>query len=141
MNSQTRRFRLAGPAGVIEALRDEPMDSPYRGTAVIAHPHPLFGGTMENKVVQTLARAFVLAGWTALRFNFRGVGATEGQHDEGRGELEDMLAVVAAEAPAGPLALAGFSFGGSVAGLGGGAVWASRTHRKIHLLAQGVFGP
>jgi alpha/beta superfamily hydrolase len=138
MNSQTRRFRLAGPAGVIEALRDEPMDSPYRGTAVIAHPHPLFGGTMENKVVQTLARAFVLAGWTALRFNFRGVGATEGQHDEGRGELEDMLAVVAAEAPAGPLALAGFSFGASVAGLAVDALWPARTIEKIVLVGTGV---
>jgi uncharacterized protein len=138
MNSQTRRFRLAGPAGVIEVLRDEPMDSPYRGTAVIAHPHPLYGGTMENKVVQTLARAFVLAGWTALRFNFRGVGATEGQHDEGRGELEDMLAVVAAEAPAGPLALAGFSFGASVAGLAVDALWSARTIEKIVLVGTGV---
>ncbi|NPC58847.1 alpha/beta hydrolase [Caenimonas soli] len=138
MNSQTRRFRLAGPAGVIEALRDEPMDAASKGTAVIAHPHPLFGGTMENKVVQTLARAFVLAGWTALRFNFRGVGATEGQHDEGRGELDDMLAVVAAEAPPGPLALAGFSFGGSVAGLAVDKLWPVRAIDKIVLVGTGV---
>lgn len=138
MNSQTRRFRLAGPAGVIEALRDEPMDAPSKGTAVIAHPHPLFGGTMENKVVQTLARAFVLAGWTALRFNFRGVGATEGQHDEGRGELDDMLAVVASEAPAGPLGLAGFSFGGSVAGLAVDRLWPVRAIDKIVLVGTGV---
>lgn len=138
MNSQTRRLQLAGPAGVIEALRDEPMDSPSRGTAVIAHPHPLFGGTMENKVVQTLARAFVQAGWTALRFNFRGVGATQGQHDEGRGELQDMLAIAAAEVPAGPLALAGFSFGGSVAGLAVHALWSARPIEKIVLVGTGV---
>lgn len=139
MNSQTRRFQLAGPVGAIEALRDQPMtDAPTRGTAVIAHPHPLYGGTMENKVVQTLARAFVQSGWTALRFNFRGVGATEGQHDEGRGELADMLAVVAAEAPAGPLALAGFSFGGSVAGLAVDALWTARAIEKIVLVGTGV---
>src|SRR5512133_3263712 len=124
MNLQTRRFQLAGPAGVIEALRDEPgPGAARRGTAVIAHPHPLFGGTMENKVVQTLARAFVQAGGVARRFNFRGVGATEGTHDEGRGELQDMLAVVASEAPAGPLALAGFSFGSFVASGAIAALW------------------
>jgi alpha/beta superfamily hydrolase len=82
--------------------------------AVIAHPHPLFGGTMDNKVVQTLARAFNQCGWTAVRFNFRGVGASAGSHDEGRGELQDMLAVVRHAAPAGRLALAGFSFGAFV---------------------------
>jgi alpha/beta superfamily hydrolase len=77
MNSQTRRIVVAGPAGAIEALRDEPAAGVApRGTAVIAHPHPLFGGTMDNKVVQTLARAWVQAGWSAVRFNFRGVGAT-----------------------------------------------------------------
>ena len=88
-----------------------------RGVAVIAHPHPLFGGTMDNKVVQTLARAFVQCGWRALRFNFRGVGATEGVYDEGRGELQDLLAVVAhglEGAAAQPVALAGFSFGAFV---------------------------
>ncbi len=84
-----------------------------RGTAVIAHPHPLFGGTMENKVVQTLARAFVQSGWQAVRFNFRGVGASQGTYDEGRGELQDLLAVVAQRA-SGDLALAGFSFGAFV---------------------------
>ena len=84
------------------------------GIAVIAHPHPLFGGTMDNKVVQTLARAFVLCGWSAVRFNFRGVGASQGAYDEGRGELEDMMAVVQATAPQGSLALAGFSFGAFV---------------------------
>ena len=88
-----------------------------RGVAVIAHPHPLFGGTMDNKVVQTLARAFVQCGWRALRFNFRGVGATEGVYDEGRGELQDLLAIVAHGLEgnaAQPVALAGFSFGAFV---------------------------
>ena len=77
MNSQTERLSLAGPAGAIEAARDgAAVGVAPRGVAVIAHPHPLFGGTMDNKVVQTLARAFVQCGWQAVRFNFRGVGAT-----------------------------------------------------------------
>jgi alpha/beta superfamily hydrolase len=135
MNSKTRRFQLAGAAGAIEVLRDEPAAAELRhGTAVIAHPHPLFGGTMDNKVVQTLARAFVQAGWIALRFNFRGVGASQGQHDEGRGELDDMLAVIAAQAPEGPLALAGFSFGSYVASLAAQALWSSRSIEKIVLV-------
>lgn len=115
MNAQTERLQLQGPAGRIEVLRDAPAEGVTpRGTAVVAHPHPLFGGTMDNKVVQTLARAFVQCGWQTLRFNFRGVGATEGVHDEGRGETEDFLAVVREFAPEGPLALAGFSFGAFV---------------------------
>ena len=135
MNSQTRRFKLAGPAGAIEVLRDEPLsDVARRGAAVIAHPHPLFGGTMDNKVVQTIARAFVQAGWVALRFNFRGVGASEGQHDEGRGELADMMALIAAQAPDGPLALAGFSFGSFVASRAVQAFWPSRPIEKIVLV-------
>jgi uncharacterized protein len=135
MNSLTRRFQLAGPAGMVEALRDEPMaGAPRLGTAVIAHPHPLFGGTMDNKVVQTLARAFVQAGWVALRFNFRGVGASEGVHDEGRGELADMQAVVAAQAPEGPLAIAGFSFGSFVAAGAVAQLWPLRAIEKIVLV-------
>lgn len=115
MNAQTERLQVQGPAGNIEVLRDAaPADVPGQGVAVIAHPHPLFGGTMDNKVVQTLARAFVQCGWTTLRFNFRGVGATQGVHDEGRGETDDFLAVVQALAPEGPLALSGFSFGSFV---------------------------
>jgi uncharacterized protein len=135
MNSLTRRFLLPGPAGAVEALRDEPMAGVTpRGTAVIAHPHPLFAGTMDNKVVQTLARAFVQAGWVALRFNFRGVGASDGVHDGGRGELEDMLAIVTAQAPEGPLALAGFSFGSFVAAGAVERLWPSRPIEKIVLV-------
>ncbi len=135
MNLQTRRFQTTGPAGVIEVLRDEPgAGVARRGTAVIAHPHPLFGGTMENKVVQTLARGFVQTGWVALRFNFRGVGASQGRHDEGKGELEDMLALIAAEAAAGPLALAGFSFGSFVACGAVMRLWGSRPIEKIVLV-------
>jgi alpha/beta superfamily hydrolase len=125
MNPQTRRLTLDGAAGAIEALLDEP-EGPARGTAVIAHPHPLFGGTMDNKVVQTLARAFVQSGWRALRFNFRGVGASAGTHDEGRGETDDFLAVVAQQAAEGPLALAGFSFGSFVASRALAALGAAR---------------
>jgi alpha/beta superfamily hydrolase len=135
MNSRTRRFTFAGPAGAIEAMRDEPLsDVPLRGTAVIAHPHPLFAGTMENKVVQTLARSFVQAGWAALRFNFRGVGASEGVHDDGVGETEDMLAFIADQAKEGPLAIAGFSFGSYVAVRALQALWPTRQPEKIVLV-------
>ncbi|MEK7346883.1 MAG: alpha/beta fold hydrolase, partial [Pseudomonadota bacterium] len=114
MNAATQSLTLQGQAGVIEALRDIPSGGAIQGTAFIAHPHPLFGGTMQNKVVQTMARAFVQCGWQAVRFNFRGVGASAGTHDEGRGETADMLAVIQQVAPEGPLALAGFSFGAFV---------------------------
>lgn len=114
MNATTRMLSLQGQAGHIEALLDEPTEGAAQGTAVIAHPHPLFGGTMQNKVVQTLARAFVQSGWRAVRFNFRGVGASEGTYDEGRGEAIDMQQLIMQAAPEGPLALAGFSFGAFV---------------------------
>ena len=114
MNHATQTLSLPGEAGTLEALIDLPADGVVQGTAVIAHPHPLFGGTMHNKVVQTLARAFVQSGWRAVRFNFRGVGASEGTYDEGRGEVRDMLRVIDQLAPEGPLALAGFSFGAFV---------------------------
>lgn len=116
MNAATQSLALQGAAGVIEALRDQPtnMHQPVQGTVVIAHPHPLFGGSMHNKVVQTLARAFVQAGWQAVRFNFRGVEGSAGSYDEGRGEAADMLAVIEQVAPQGALALAGFSFGAFV---------------------------
>ena len=119
MNAQTQSLTLTGSAGPIEAVLDLPeadlFEAPH-GTAVIAHPHPQFGGTMTNTVVQTIARACVQCGWRAVRFNFRGVGASGGHYDEGRGEVDDMLAVVAQTAPADqPLLLAGFSFGGFIA--------------------------
>lgn len=133
MNSQTEKISLQGAAGVIEVQRDLPAGAP-RGIAVIAHPHPLFGGTMDNKVVQTLARAFVASGWTAVRFNFRGVGASEGVHDEGRGELEDMLDVVGQLAPEGALAIAGFSFGAFVASRAAEKLWAVRDIKQLVLV-------
>ncbi|MCU0943546.1 MAG: alpha/beta hydrolase [Hydrogenophaga sp.] len=125
MNAQTDTRLIPGPAGALEVAIDRP-EGPSLGTAVVAHPHPLHGGAMTNKVVQTLARAAVLAGLTAVRFNFRGVGGSEGAYDEGRGELDDLLAVVQAEAPDGPLVLAGFSFGAFVT-----------THAIERLLAGG----
>lgn len=139
MNSQTEKLRLQGAAGVIEAQRDRPADGAVsRGVAVIAHPHPLFGGTMDNKVVQTLARAFVASGWTAVRFNFRGVGASEGVHDEGRGEAEDYAAVLAQVAPHGPVAVAGFSFGGFVVVNALQALWPAREVQPVVLVGTSV---
>jgi len=106
---------VAGPAGRIECAIDAP-EGALRGVAVVCHPHPQAGGTMDNKVVQTLARAFVQLGWRSVRFNFRGIGASQGTWDEGRGEVDDALAVIAAFRAAGqPLLLAGFSFGAFVA--------------------------
>ena len=117
MKPETRRETIAGPAGAIDCAIDEPASAP-RGVVVLCHPHPQFGGTMDNKVVQTLARAFLQLGYRAVRFNFRGVGGSAGAWDEGRGEIDDALAVIAAQraaAPGLPLALGGFSFGGYVA--------------------------
>jgi alpha/beta superfamily hydrolase len=112
VRASTRKEFVAGPAGRIECAVDGP-EGPAKGVALIAHPHPLYGGTLDNKVVQTLARAFVELGYEAWRPNFRGVGETEGTHDEGRGELEDLAAIVAHLKPE-RLALAGFSFGAGV---------------------------
>jgi len=112
VRASTRREFITGPVGRIECAVDAPQGAAI-GVALIAHPHPLFGGTLDNKVVQTLARAFVELGYEAWRANFRGVGETEGTHDEGRGELEDLAAVVEHLKPA-RLALAGFSFGAGV---------------------------
>lgn len=137
MNAQTERLSLLGAAGVIEAVRDAaaaPAGTAARGVAVIAHPHPLFGGTLDNKVVQTLARALVQCGWTAVRFNFRGVGASAGTHDQGRGELEDFLAVVEQVAPTGALALAGFSFGAFVTSHALAALWPQRHVEQVVLV-------
>jgi uncharacterized protein len=113
VNAQTESRLIDGPVGAIELAIDRP-DGTARATALIAHPHPLHGGALTNKVVQTLARAAVLAGMVAVRFNFRGVGRSGGHYDEGRGEVDDLMAVVQAEAPSGSLVMAGFSFGSFV---------------------------
>jgi len=112
MRASTRREFISGPAGRIECAVDKP-EGTARGVALIAHPHPLFGGTLDNKVVQTLARALVELGYETWRPNFRGVGETEGVHDEGRGELEDLEAVLK-KIQTEKFVLAGFSFGASV---------------------------
>ena len=115
MNIHSHKFTLDGHAGKMQCLLDLP-DSEPRGIALVAHPHPLYGGTMENKVAQTLARTFVNLGYATARFNFRGVGESQGAWDEGRGEVDDALAVIAQHREAGlPLLLAGFSFGAYVA--------------------------
>jgi alpha/beta superfamily hydrolase len=112
MRASTRRELIAGPAGRIECAVDDP-EGTLRGVALVAHPHPLFGGSLDNKVVQTLARSFVEMGYQAWRPNFRGVGQTEGVHDEGRGELED-LSVVLNRIKTEKFILAGFSFGAAL---------------------------
>ena len=115
--STLSRFDVRGAAGTIEVKLNDP-GSHRRGIALVAHPHPLFGGTSENKVVTTLARVFFDAGHVVARPNFRGVGESEGTHDEGNGETEDLALVMhALRARFGPqpAVLAGFSFGGFVA--------------------------
>lgn len=112
LQSNSQPLQLHGKAGLIEALLDEPpADTPVKGTAVVCHPHSLYGGSMYHKVVQTMAKAFAQSGWRAVRFNCRGVGKSAGVYDEGRGEADDLLQVIAQTAPDGRLCLAGFSFG------------------------------
>ncbi len=116
MSGAGERVFIDGAAGRIETFIERPAGA-TRGAALVAHPHPLYGGTLDNKVVQTLARTFLELGYVALRPNFRGVGASEGVHDEGRGETEDLFRVAAhAKENFGdlPLVLAGFSFGAAV---------------------------
>jgi hypothetical protein len=121
MNAGTRHVQVPGAAGAIDIAVDRPAGS-SEGIALIAHPHPLYGGTRDNKVVQTLARAFVALGYQSWRPDFRGVGESAGLHDEGRGETDDLVdvaraarAAAAAEGATGlPLVLAGFSFGAFV---------------------------
>lgn len=126
MNAHTQVLTLAGPVGAIDVSVDLPPSasgqSP-RGLALVGHPHPLFGGTKDNKVAQTLARAMVQLGYATVRPNFRGVGGTAGEHDQGIGEQDDLLAVIdwmraqtawSSQVATLPLALAGFSFGSFV---------------------------
>ena len=116
MNTFTKRGEIAGPAGALSVAVDSTPDLPERGLAVLCHPNPQQGGTMDNKVVTTLARALVQRGWRVVRFDYRGVRQSAGAWDEGRGEVDDALAVIAAHRRAGePLVLGGFSFGGFIA--------------------------
>jgi alpha/beta superfamily hydrolase len=107
------RFCIDGPSGNLELVVAEPLENPV-GLAIVAHPHPLYGGTLDNKVVQTLAKSFLSLGYVAVRFNFRGVGKSDGVYDEGNGELDDFYAVhkyVVERYAIQKLILAGFSFG------------------------------
>ena len=136
---RAERLTLPGPAGGLEALIETPAGAAAAppAFAVVCHPHPLFGGTLDNKVVYTVARAFEQLGAPAIRFNFRGVGASAGAHDEGRGETEDALAVIAwgrARWPGAQLWLGGFSFGGEVAFLAA----ATALPARLVLVAPGV---
>jgi uncharacterized protein len=112
---QSTNFFLEGPAGKLEAVLWTPQgDTPPKNTALICHPHPLFGGTLHNKVVYQAAKALDGLGMPVLRFNFRGAGLSEGKHDRGRGELDDVRTAVSflvTEFPGTALLLAGFSFG------------------------------
>lgn len=118
MNANTQTELINTPTGVIEVAVDFPKNTEItqqsKGTAFISHPHPLHGGTMDNKVVQTMARSFAYAGWKVIRFNFRGVGKSHGEFDNGVGETDDLLSVITHFAPEGPICLGGFSFGASV---------------------------
>lgn len=116
MNPSTQRLQIPGPAGAIEIAIDHPSSEP-KGLAVVAHPHPLFGGTLDNKVAQTIARAFIAEGLICLRPNFRGTGKSEGAHDHGQGEVDDLWAAwkwLIDQHPevAGRRWMGGFSFGG-----------------------------
>jgi alpha/beta superfamily hydrolase len=116
--ARVRKVGIPSPIGELEGVYEFVEGVRPRALAVVCHPHPLFGGTMHNKVVFRTAEAFQQAGFATLRFNFRGVGASPGTHDDGRGEEDDAKAAIAwlaAQHPGVPLALAGFSFGGSVA--------------------------
>jgi uncharacterized protein len=111
------RLTIDGPAGTLDVVCNVP-DPPLAGIALVAHPHPQQGGTMDNKVVQTLAKTLFSLGYAAVRFNFRGVGGSAGAFDDGIGETDDALAALAhAKAKFGadlPVVLAGFSFGSFV---------------------------
>lgn len=122
MNAHTEHFILDGPVGALDCALDLPDAEQFPqpiGVALVAHPHPLFGGSMDNKVAQTLARTFVSLGYATARMNFRGVGRSAGEHNVGIGETDDMAALLAymrERFPALPLVLGGFSFGTYVMG-------------------------
>ena len=137
MAALVQRLALQLQGRSVEAVTETP-EGHSRGLAVMAHPHPLFGGTMDNKVVQTLSRAFLNSGWQVLRFNFRGVGMSAGVFDNGIGEAQDLLALTDQLAPQGPLALAGFSFGAFVACQALQTLWPSGRLEKIILVGTAV---
>ncbi|HEY2559045.1 MAG TPA: alpha/beta fold hydrolase [Caldimonas sp.] len=142
MTPRTVREQIAGPAGRIECAVDRPAGEPL-GLAVVCHPHPQGGGTLDNKVAQTIARACIDIGWASVRFNFRGVGASEGVWDDGRGEVDDALAVIDTwrrrdEFAAKPLVLGGFSFGGYVAVEATARLAADAQPRRIVLVGPSV---
>jgi alpha/beta superfamily hydrolase len=116
LTGRLRSLVFEGPAGSLEGLWKD-ADGGRRGSAVFAHPHPLHGGTMHNKVVYRAAQALTRSGWATLRFNFRGVGLSEGRYDAGRGEVDDFRAALdEAERESGlPIVAGGFSFGAAVA--------------------------
>ena len=123
------RLALEGPEGTLEAVLEGETENPAM-IAIVCHPHPQFGGTMDNKVVTTLIRAARDAGAAALRFNFRGVGESQGAYSDGIGEVEDLIAVhrwLSKKYPGTPLWLAGFSFGSFVAACRGG--WMFQVYR------------
>jgi uncharacterized protein len=130
-----QRTLVAGPAGVLEVVVNRP-ETPPRGIALVAHPNPVQGGTLDNKVVQTLGKTFFALGYVVVRFNFRGVGASEGTFDDGIGETEDALAALAhAQRELGsdlPVVLAGFSFGSFVQ---------TRVAKRIAALRLVLVGP
>lgn len=130
------KLRIPGPAGMIETVVDDP-EGERAGLILIAHPHPLHGGSLDNKVVVTLARAATEHGRVAVRANFRGVGSSEGEHDGGRGETDDLKAVIGFIAPHYPgltWVLAGFSFGAYVQH----RVASNTPHARLILVAPAV---
>lgn len=131
-----RSLFLAGPAGRLEALLWTSGRAAPPMAALVCHPHPLYGGTMHNKVVFQAARTLQALGLPVLRFNFRGAGLSQGEHDRGNGELEDVRAAldfIEKEFPGLPVLLAGFSFGAWV-GLGAGC----KDSRVAELVGLGV---
>ena len=139
MKPRTERRAVAGPAGSLECAIDAPAHGSGRGLAVLCHPHPLHGGTLDNKIVQTLARTFVALGYTAVRFNFRGIGASAGHWDHGLGEVDDALAVIHAHRGLGqPLVLGGFSFGGYVASQAAARLPAGEQAERLVLVGPAV---
>ena len=139
MSPRTERRAVAGPAGSLECAIDAPAHGSGRGLAVLCHPHPLHGGTLDNKIVQTLARTFVALGYTAVRFNFRGIGASAGHWDHGLGEVDDALTVIHAHRGLGqPLVLGGFSFGGYVASQAAARLPAGEHAERLVLVGPAV---